>query len=111
MKYIPGLLILCFAFAACSLEIEKPPTTVIDYAVRRYGGIAHYLENQYTLRVASYKETNYYRRKLDDEVWHVYDFDVSRELPTGSIGAFMPEKVEISIGFIKRGSSWYFRPM
>jgi hypothetical protein len=87
----------------------SPPNTVIREAVEEYGSIGNYGGCRYQLKIETYKATNHYTRKIEDEVFHFYDVDVTRSgIPRGSLEAFIPSRVSISLHFVKRGKAWYY---
>ena len=85
---------------APSTEEGKPPHDVIgDAAARRLlvPGV------EYT----GYKVTNNYTRHIQDEIYHVYDLDVSYDPIPGAWGPKESGTKEKTIAFVKRGNSWY----
>jgi hypothetical protein len=79
----------------------KPPHDVIgDAAARRLlvPGV------EYT----GYKVTNNYTRHIQDEIYHVYDLDVSYDPIPGAWGPKESGTKEKTIAFVKRGNSWYW---
>ena len=79
----------------------KPPHDVIgDAAARRLlvPGV------KYT----GYKVTNNYTRHIQDEIYHVYDLDVSYDPIPGAWGPKESGTKEKTIAFVKRGNSWYW---
>ena len=60
------------------------------------------------VKYTGYKVTNNYTRHIEDEIYHVYDLDVSYDPIPGACGPKESGTKEKTIAFVKRGNSWYW---
>ena len=83
-------------------QSSLPPQSVIDEAIPTAGifGCSH---PDYTVR-------NKYDRHVQDEVFHVYEFNVvcSRDKESAQLRGEETRYQRIAIGFVKRGNEWHW---